>query len=168
MESGVGVFGVAGGQHVGAHESVLAGQGRVRASGYDQIVVGSCVAPEAAAGGSQVLLDTSAVKAQGAARALMKPGECAVICSTVEQEAAAKGFSTAGLPVIDDGLSATLRSQVAQQLRGFGAAAQGLENDATIGATALENGMPLITGDWALYNSVIKLGGEARWFAPGA
>jgi len=53
-------------------------------------------------------------------------------------------------------------------LRGLGAAAQGLENDATIGATALERGIPLITGDSALADAVIKLGGEARWFAPGA
>ncbi|MGI8792042.1 MAG: RHS repeat-associated core domain-containing protein, partial [Acidimicrobiales bacterium] len=121
----------------------------------------------AAEGGSEVLLDTSAVKAQSAARSLMKPGECAVICSTVEREAAQQGFSTAGLPVIEDGTSAVLRSQVATQLRGFGAAAQGLENDAIIGATALERGIPLITGDRALWNAVLKLGGDARWFAPG-
>ncbi len=121
----------------------------------------------AAEGGSEVLLDTSAVKAQSAARSLMKPGECAVICSTVEREAAQQGFSTAGLPVVDDGTSAVLRSQVAQQLRGFGAATQGLENDAIIGATALERGIPLITGDRALWNAILKLGGDARWFAPG-
>jgi hypothetical protein len=98
----------------------------------------------------------------------MKPGECPVICTTVEGEVAQQGFSSAGLPVIDDGASAVLRSQVATQLRGFGAAAQGLGNDATIGATAPENDIPLITGDRALANAVMKLGGEARWFAPGA
>ena len=50
-----------------------------------------------------------------------------------------------GLPVIEDDTSAVLRSQVAQQLRGFGAAAQGLENDAIIDATALERGISLIS-----------------------
>jgi predicted nucleic acid-binding protein len=70
--------------------------------------------------------------------------------------------------VIDDGVSAVLRSQVATQLRALGAAVQGLENDATIGATALENDIPLITGDRALANAVMELAGEVRWFAPGA
>ena len=84
------------------------------------------------------------------------------------REVGEKGFSSAGLPVIDDGVSAVLRGQVATQLRGFGAAAQGFENDATIGATALERGIPLITGDRALANAVMKLGGEVRWFVPGA
>jgi predicted nucleic acid-binding protein len=114
-----------------------------------------------------VLLDTSAVRARAAAVNLLKPGECAVICTTVENEAAEQGFSSAGLPVIDDGASAVLRGQVAAQLRAFGAAARGLGNDATIGATALENDIPLITGDRALANAVMKLGGEVRWFAPG-
>lgn len=125
--------------------------------------------PLAAEGGegSQVLLDTSAVKAQAAARGLMQPGECAVICSTVSREAAEQGFSTAGLPVIEDGTSAVLRSQVAMQLQMFGASSQGLEGDATIGATALERGIPLITGDRALWNAVGKLGRDARWFVPG-
>jgi hypothetical protein len=86
----------------------------------------------------------------------------------VQREAAEKGFSSAGLPVIDDGVSAILRSQVATQLRAFDAAAQGFENDATIGATALERGLPLITGDRALANAVMKLGGEVRLFTPGA
>lgn len=115
-----------------------------------------------------MLLDTAAVRAWAAAVGLLKPGECAVICSTVEREAAQKGFSAAGLSVIDDGVSAVLRGQVAAQLRAFGAAAQGFENDATIGATALERALPLITGDRALANAVMKLGGEVRWFAPGA
>jgi hypothetical protein len=44
----VGVIGVAAGQRVGFHEAVPAGQGRIRAPGYDQTVVGSCVAPETA------------------------------------------------------------------------------------------------------------------------
>ncbi|GEM_PF-6838478 len=117
--------------------------------------------------GSEVMLDTSAVVARDAARGLMKPGECAAICSTVSREAGEHGFSAAGLPVVADGTSATLRAQVAQQLRGFGAKAQGFDNDVVIGATALERGSPLITGDWALANTVSKLGGDARWFAPG-
>jgi RHS repeat-associated protein len=119
---------------------------------------------------SPVLLDTSAARAQTDALGLLKPGECAVVCQTVQNEAIAKGFPGVvnGLPVIPDGLSAVLRGQVAGQLRAFGAAARGLENDATIGATALEHGLPLITGDRALANAVSKLGGEARYFRPGA
>jgi hypothetical protein len=96
----------------------------------------------------------------------MKPGECAVICATVEREDIEQGFSSAGLPVIDDGVSAVLRDQVATQLRAFGAAAKGLGNDATIGATALENGIPLITGDRALASAVMKLGGVVRLLRP--
>ena len=111
-----------------------------------------------------MLLDTSAIKSGEAARGQMKSGECAVICSTVEREAAAQGFSPTGLQVIDDSASALLRSKVAEQLRGFGAATRGLENDAIIGATAIETGLPLITGDKALYNEVNKLGGQARLF----
>jgi hypothetical protein len=42
----VGVIVQPAGQRVGVHEPILAGQGRIRAPGYDQMVVGSCVAPE--------------------------------------------------------------------------------------------------------------------------
>ncbi|MDP9074422.1 MAG: Hint domain-containing protein [Actinomycetota bacterium] len=42
----VGVFGYAGGQVVGAHQPVLAGQRRARAPSYDRVAVGSCVAAE--------------------------------------------------------------------------------------------------------------------------
>jgi len=45
--NGVGVIHVAGGQRVGPHEGVLAGQGRARAPNYDRIVVGSGVGAEA-------------------------------------------------------------------------------------------------------------------------
>ena len=54
------------------------------------------------------------------------------------------------------------------QMRAFEVAAQGFENDVTIGATALENGIPLITGGADQASAVMKLGGEVRWFAPGA
>lgn len=72
-----------------------------------------------------------------------------------------------GLPVVDDGTSAALRAQVAQHLRAFGAATQGFENDAVICATALEKGIPLITGDRAFGNAVAKLGGEVQDLARG-
>jgi RHS repeat-associated protein len=130
-------------------------------------LVGAGAADAAGDGGSEVLIDTSGVKGFGGAKRLLKPGEVPVICETVLCEAQAQGFSTGSLPVIPDGSSATLRARVAQQLRGFGASQQGLENDATIGATALERGIPLITGDKALYNAVVKLGGDARLFTPG-
>jgi predicted nucleic acid-binding protein len=97
----------------------------------------------------------------------MKPGDCPVICKTVEREAAEHGFSTAGLRVVDDGVSSTLRSQVAGQLRAFRANAKGFDGDVAIGAMALERGIALITGDRALWNAVSKLGGDARWFRPG-
>jgi hypothetical protein len=44
--NGVGVFQIADGQRVGFHETVLAGQGRARASNYDRMAVGSGVGAE--------------------------------------------------------------------------------------------------------------------------
>ncbi|MDA8044904.1 MAG: putative toxin [Actinomycetota bacterium] len=44
--NGVGVIAYAGGQRVGPHEQILAGQGRARAPNYDQLVVGHCVGAE--------------------------------------------------------------------------------------------------------------------------
>ena len=49
-ETRVGAFWLAGGQIVGAHEPVLAGQRRARAPSYDRMAVGSCVAAENASG----------------------------------------------------------------------------------------------------------------------
>lgn len=83
--------------------------------------------------------------------------------------AARKGFSGAlpnGVSVIADNTSMTLRGQVMQQLRMFGAAVQGMENDAAIGATALGRRIPLITTDKALANAVMKLGGLVRYLEP--
>jgi predicted nucleic acid-binding protein len=60
----------------------------------------------------------------------------------------------------------TLRGQVMQQLRMFGAAVQGMENDAAIGATAIGMGIPLITTDNALANALTKLGGMVRYLEP--
>jgi len=45
----VGVIAHPAGQCVGVHEQKLAGESRQRAPAYDQLVVGSCVAPEAGA-----------------------------------------------------------------------------------------------------------------------
>jgi predicted nucleic acid-binding protein len=50
------------------------------------------------------------------------------------------------------------------QLRGFGAKEQGIDVDASVGATALARGVPLITDDIPLINAVSKLGGEVRRF----
>ena len=66
--------------------------------------------------------------------------------------------------VIPDNNDAVLRGQVMQQLRGFGADPIGIENDAIIGATALADGLPLISDDRALLNAVAKLGGQIRRF----
>lgn len=150
-------------------EVIRAGQRLEEAADRVVVVVATGVAAKGGGELSPVLLDTSAARAGTTARGLLKPGECAVVCQTVQDEAIAKGFpgATRGLSVIPDGTSAVLRGQVAAQLRAFGAAERGLINDATIGATALERGIPLITGDEALWNAVTKLGGDVRFFRPG-
>lgn len=48
-----------------------------------------------------------------------------------------------------------------------GAAERGFEGDMAIGATALDLGIPLVTGDRALAQAIAKLGGEARLFRQG-
>ncbi len=45
-QNAVGVIAHSGGQRVGVHEQILAGQGRIRGPDYDISVVGSCVGPE--------------------------------------------------------------------------------------------------------------------------
>ena len=123
--------------------------------------------------GSNVLIDTGGIIKYNSAKALLGVGEQPVVNETTGQElidvAARKGFSGAlpnDVSVIGDDVSMTLRGQVMQQLRMFGAAVQGMENDAAIGATALGRGMPLITTDNALANAVMKLGGTVRYLEP--
>jgi RHS repeat-associated protein len=101
----------------------------------------------AAEDGSNVLLDTGSVIKYNSAKTLLDAGEQPVVNETTVQElidvAACKGFSGAvhnDVSVIADDVSLTLRGQVMQQLRMFGAAVQGMENDAAIGATALGRG----------------------------
>jgi hypothetical protein len=134
---------------------------------------GTAEADAAEEGGSQVLLDTGSVIKYNGAQGLLGESEQPVVNETVERElgevAARKGFSGAlsdGVSVISDDTGMTLRGQVMQQLRMFGAASQGMENDAAVGATALGRGMPLITTDNALANAVMKLGGEVRFLEP--
>jgi RHS repeat-associated protein len=138
----------------------------------DSVLTLGVAAPERAAvagteAGADVLLDTSAVRALKTVRGLLRPGETPTVCATTVCEAAANGIRTAGLKQVADGTSVAVRAKVAQQLRGFGAQARGFDGDAVIGATALERGMTLITGDRALWQAVIKLGGDARFFRPG-
>jgi hypothetical protein len=94
-----------------------------------------------------VPLDTGSVIKYNGAKALLGAGEQPVVNETTAQElidvAARKGFSGAlpgDVSVIPDDVSMTLRGQVMQQLRMFGVAAQGMENDAAIGSTALGRG----------------------------
>jgi hypothetical protein len=134
--------------------------------------------PAAAAGGmvgdgSNVLLDTGSVIKYKSAQALLGAGEQPVVNETTAQElidvAARKGFSgtlPGDVSVIPDNVSMTLRGLVMRQLRMFGAATKGMENDAAIGSTALERGIPLITTDYALANAVMKLGGTVRYLEP--
>jgi predicted nucleic acid-binding protein len=124
---------------------------------------------EAGSSGSKVLLDTNAIIRYNDAQTLIGAGEEPVVTQSVLSEladvAARKGFSgqlPAGVGVIDDEEGALLRSQVMEQLRGFGAAPQGIDIDSQVGATALSGSYPLITADSALGNSVAKLGGEWR------
>jgi hypothetical protein len=73
VQNGVGVIHMAGGQVVGFHEDIPAGQGRIRAPAYDQTVVGSCVAPETEAG-AQILANQAAGNAARDAIAAQYPG----------------------------------------------------------------------------------------------
>lgn len=120
-----------------------------------------------------MLLDTGSVIKYNGAQGLLNVGEQPVANETVARElgevAARKGFSGVlpdGVSVIPDDTSMTLRGQVMQQLSMFGAASQGIENDAAVGATALERSIPLITTDNALANAVMKLGSEVRFLEP--
>jgi hypothetical protein len=45
----------------------------------------------------------------------------------------------------------------------FGAASQGIENDAAVGASALGREIPLIKTDKALAGAAMKLGGDVRF-----
>jgi hypothetical protein len=49
-QTAVALHAIIDGQRVGPHEAVLAGQSRQTAHSYDQLAVGSCVAPETEAG----------------------------------------------------------------------------------------------------------------------
>ena len=122
---------------------------------------------------SGVLLDTGSVIKYNSTLQLLGPGEQAVVNETTVRElidvGARKGFSGAlpnDVSVIGDDVSMTLRGQVMQSSKMFGAASQGMENDAAIGATALARGIPLITTDYALANAVMKLGGQVRYLEP--
>jgi predicted nucleic acid-binding protein len=117
-----------------------------------------------------VLLDTNAVFRFNAAQSRIGEGERPVVTAPtgieeIERIAAERGFA-GGLPpgvgVIPDDNSAVLRGQMMDSLRQFGASPVGMEGDATLGATALARGIPLITGDVALFNAFTKLGGEGR------
>ena len=124
---------------------------------------------EGGAGGSNVLLDTNAAIRYNDARGLIEAGEQPVVTQSVQQEladvAARKGFSgqlPAGVGLISDEQGALIRAQVLEAMRGFGAAEQGIDVDAFVGATALSGPYPLITADDALGNALAKLGGDWR------
>jgi RHS repeat-associated protein len=117
-----------------------------------------------------VLVDTNAVFRFNDAKALIGEDERPVVTTPTETDeiariAALKGFSgnlPAGVGVIPDDNSAVLRGMMMDALRQFGASPTGMEADATIGATALARGIPLITGDVDLFNAFTKLGGQGR------
>ena len=109
---------------------------------------------------NEVVFDTNALGARKTADKKVGPGEVPVICQTVYEEAVKHHFSTAGLPVVPDGMSAVLRARLAVQMRVFNKNYKrntAIENDVIIGATALERDSPLITGDLALYDSMVKV-----------
>jgi hypothetical protein len=103
------------------------------------------------------------------AQTLLQEGEQPVVTQTVVDElddlAARKGFSGAipeGVGMVDESQSIGLRMQLLQTMREYGANEVGIYNDASIGATALGRGIPLISGDNALGSAVQELGGEWR------
>jgi rRNA-processing protein FCF1 len=158
---------------VGPSDRVSAGEGRCGPASQAGFASGACVAAEDGGAGSQVLLDTNSVIKYNGAQGLLNADEQPVVSETVAREldevAARKGFSGTlpdGVSVIPDDASMALRGQMMQQLRMFGAASQGMENDAAVGATALGRSIPLITTDNALANAVMKLGGEVRFLEP--
>jgi hypothetical protein len=133
----------------------------------------SRLVPDEGPSGPVTLLDTGAVIKFNSAQRLLQAGEAPVVNQTVSRELAEvgsrKGFSgtlPAGVSVIEDDVSMATRGMVMQQLRMFGAATRGIENDAAVGATSFGMGIPLITTDWALHNAVSKLGGISRYLAP--
>jgi len=67
-----------------------------------------------------------------------------------------------GVDMVEESPSIGWRMQVLQTMREYGANETGIYNDATIGATSLDRGLPLITGDNALGSAVQELGGEWR------
>ncbi len=81
----VGVIVQPAGQVVGLHEPKLPGESRQRAPGYDQIVVGSCVAPEIAAGAAP---ETAANAGAGSAMGDMLAQEihCGTDCSEIAED----------------------------------------------------------------------------------
>ncbi len=91
-QTAVAPHGVAAGQRVGAHEAVLAGQRRARAPGYDQMAVGSGVAPETAASGDNAASTLRHYTSQPAADSISKGG-------AIEPGASGKIFVTPDLYV---------------------------------------------------------------------
>jgi predicted nucleic acid-binding protein len=130
--------------------------------------MGSPSNPEDEQDRREVLLDVNALRNPVLTKLQLNEDEEPVITPTV---AASYVYQVgrpvpSGMRVIPDSTDAVLIGSVRSQLRQFNADPTTAHNDSIIGATALERGIPLITGDEDLWHSVLKLGGEARMYHP--
>jgi len=123
-----------------------------------------------AVGGRQVIVDTNAVYNRPGVLAALNPGETPVITQTTNAEL--RGLAAAGrmhmpsfardLPVINDVMDVNTRINVRGMLEEIKPGQRGLFGDGSIGATALNHGLPVITSDKALTTVLKSLGVEVR------
>jgi predicted nucleic acid-binding protein len=102
--------------------------------------------------------------------AALNPGETPVITQTTTAEL--RGLATAGrmhmpgyareLPVINDVMDVNTRINIRGMLADIKPGQRGLFGDGSIGATALNRGLPVITSDKAFTTVLKSLGVEVR------
>ncbi len=122
----------------------------------------------------EVLLDTNAVynyalaQAQGA---IDLSKEEPVICQQTWDELVQNqnklhipGYAYT-FPIVPNQYDYYISTQLRQLLNYFQPTDQGRDGDVIIGTTALVSHRPLVTGDIALYNAVLQMGGDVRFVA---
>jgi RHS repeat-associated protein len=128
--------------------------------------------PGAGVGGRarQVIVDTNSVYSRPGVEAALNPGETPVITQTTVAELrnlAAGGVMKmprfAGeLPVINDVMDVNMRINIREMLTSIRANQRGIFGDGSIGATALDYGLPVITADRNFAAVLEHLGLEVR------
>jgi hypothetical protein len=146
-----------------------AGVGGV-AGGAGAVLGKLAAARQVNAGGRQVIVDTNAVYNRPGVLAALNPGETPVMTQTTTVEL--RGLATAGrmhlprfasdLPVINDIMDVNTRINIRGLLADINPRQRGLFGDGSIGATALNRGLPVITSDKALTTVLKSLGIEVR------